>query len=50
MVTPQTWKMLKLGALYSDGHLWTGDGISDQPSVYLDAMQFIQSMVSRVQK
>lgn len=41
MVTPTTWYLLDLHWHYLQGNLAVAGGVSEQPGIYLDAMNLI---------
>ena len=45
MITPFSYQMMGLYLHYEKGVLWQAGGISDQPAIYLHAMEIIGSVI-----
>lgn len=50
LVTRESSRWLDLFSTYRAGHLLVAGGIFDQPALYISAMTFIESQVSKAQK
>lgn len=48
-VTEDAWFWLSLYGHYKNGLLWKGGGLSEQPYVYLQAMQLIDGEIGRIE-